>query len=268
MKNILLLVHDDAGQEARLTAALDMARALEGRLTCLDVVHVPAMIDGDYYAMDATSMLLADEREREAANRRTLEARLAGEGVAWTWVDATGDMAGCITDAAGLADLIVVNGSLASSDLADMQGIVGDVIRRSRTPVLAVPDAARGFDARGCALIAWDGSDPVVTTMRACVPLLKLAGEVRIFTVDDGSVRLPAEEAAVYLALYGIHSVLTRVEERHAPADRLIGEACAEAGASYCLMGGYSHSPIAEALFGGVTRRMLAHSSLPLILGH
>lgn len=29
-----------------------------------------------------------------------------------------------------------------------------------------------------------------------------------------------------------------------------------------------SRSPLAEALFGGVTRRMLGNSKLPLVLGH
>jgi nucleotide-binding universal stress UspA family protein len=33
-------------------------------------------------------------------------------------------------------------------------------------------------------------------------------------------------------------------------------------------MGAYGHSRIREALFGGVTRRMLTTSALPLILGH
>ena len=41
MKNILLLVHDDPGQEARVQAALDLTRALDGHLTCLDVAAMP-----------------------------------------------------------------------------------------------------------------------------------------------------------------------------------------------------------------------------------
>ena len=47
MKNVLLLIHDDAGQEARLQAALDVTRALEGHLTCLDVAIVPPVMGID-----------------------------------------------------------------------------------------------------------------------------------------------------------------------------------------------------------------------------
>jgi hypothetical protein len=39
MKNILLLVHDDVGQEARLQVALDVTRALTGHLESLDVAQ-------------------------------------------------------------------------------------------------------------------------------------------------------------------------------------------------------------------------------------
>jgi nucleotide-binding universal stress UspA family protein len=33
-------------------------------------------------------------------------------------------------------------------------------------------------------------------------------------------------------------------------------------------MGAYGHSRLREGLFGGVTRRMLADSPVPLLLGH
>ncbi len=52
MKNILLLVHDDEGQEARLQAALDLVRTLDGHLVCLDVTPFPVMA-GDFYVASA-----------------------------------------------------------------------------------------------------------------------------------------------------------------------------------------------------------------------
>ena len=49
MKTILLLVHDDAGQEARFQAALDVARAVGGHLMCIDVSIMPMFV-GDFYS--------------------------------------------------------------------------------------------------------------------------------------------------------------------------------------------------------------------------
>ncbi|AHE53587.1 MULTISPECIES: universal stress protein [Sphingomonadaceae] len=265
MKNILLLVHDDAGQEARLQAALDITRALQGHLNCVDVALMP-MLAGDYDATGAT-MLLADEREREAQNRTRLEERLAREAIQWDWINAVGDMAECITRASGLADLIVVNRKLDAFATPDMRGITGTIAIRSRKPLVAVPDDSRAFDTAGTALIAWDGSAPVMRTMQACVPLLKLAASVRLFTVDDGSEAVPAEEAATYLSRHDIHASIERVDGLDRKADTLIAEACEASGAAYCLMGAYSHGRLAETLFGGVTRRLLESCRLPLVLG-
>jgi nucleotide-binding universal stress UspA family protein len=33
-------------------------------------------------------------------------------------------------------------------------------------------------------------------------------------------------------------------------------------------MGAYAHSPLREALFGGVTRHVLAHADLPVLMRH
>ena len=82
MKNILVLVHKDAGQEARLQAALDLTRALDGHLICLDVVEVPT-VAGDFEESYAQSLMIADEQEREEKNRERIEARLANEAFLW-----------------------------------------------------------------------------------------------------------------------------------------------------------------------------------------
>jgi nucleotide-binding universal stress UspA family protein len=267
MKNILLLVHDDAGQEARFQTALDISRALEGHLMCLDVTQIPVIV-GDYYSGTAEATLLADERQRETENRTKMEARLAHEGVPWDWVDMTGAIADCVTYAAGLADLIVVNRKLDAFPTPDMRGVTGAIAVRSGKPVVAVPDDAKRFDTAGRALIAWDGSDPVMATMRVCIPLLRLAEAVHLFTVDDGSAGVSAEEAAAYLSRHDIHATIRRIHDRQHHADALILEECGVWRASYCLMGAFSHGRLTEALFGGVTRRMLATSSLPLVLGH
>ena len=41
-----------------------------------------------------------------------------------------------------------------------------------------------------------------------------------------------------------------------------------ELGADMLVMGAYQHSPLREFLFGGVTRHMLAHADLPMLLRH
>lgn len=267
MKNILVLAHDDAGQAARIQAALDLTRALGGHLTCLDVTPMPVSIP-DYYSSGASAMLLADERAQEAANRTRIQTRLDTENIAWDWADTTGDISECLVQAADLTDLIVVNRQLNGALWPDMRHIAGAIAVRSGKPLVAMPQDVDGFRANGRALIAWDGSEAVAATMRACVPLLQLASSVKIFCVEDGSDGVDAEDAAAYLSRCDIHAVVQRIHDRTHHADALIRIECSTWHADYCLMGAYGHGRLTEALFGGVTRRMLGESGIPLVLGH
>jgi nucleotide-binding universal stress UspA family protein len=265
MKTVLLLVHDDAGQEARLQAALDLTRALDGHLDCLDVCVVPVLMD-DCYAGAGVGVLLADEKAREGLNRTRLEARLAHEDVNWSWADATGQIAPALTEAAVLADLIVINRRLDVWPLPDMREIAGEVLLKSGRPILAVPEAARGIDLNGTALVAWDGSPAAEAALRAALPLLKLARDVVVFEVQDGSVRLSAEEAATYLSRHDIHATIEcapAVDER---AASILLDRIGRGDCGYVVMGGFGHSRFTQALFGGVTRKMLTESPIPVFL--
>ena len=124
MKNILLLVHDDAGQEARLQVALDVVRAVKGHLTCLDIA-VPVMLAGDFYTGAGEAVLLGEEHARESANRERTEERLKKEGVSWDWHDATGYPAPVIRQFADFADLVVLSGQLGEGAAQDARRMVG-----------------------------------------------------------------------------------------------------------------------------------------------
>lgn len=267
MKNILLLVHADEGQESRLQAALDLTRAFDGHLTCVDVSMYPMVVDDMYSGDYGTAMLLDDEREREGKNKSAIEARLAHEGVPWDWIDAVGNAADCVVNAANLADLIVLNRKLDAFTYPDMRDIASRILMHARKPVVAVPDTLKRFEP-GRALIAWDGQESVAATMRACVPLLQLVTDVRIFMAHRPHDNANADDAAEYLSRHGIKpSVRLWIDDGLRTIDALIEDECKDWRPDYILMGAYSHGRLMEA-FGGVTKRMLAHSKLPLVLGH
>lgn len=266
MKNILLLVHDDVGQEARLQAALDVTRAVGGHLTCVDVVEVPMVVDG-FYGGSGEMVLLDDARARETANKARLEARLAAEDVSWSFVDGCGDLGGCLVEASGTADLVVVNRKLDAFPSPDMRAIARDVLTDTHKLVLAVTDACSHFDATGRALVAWDGSRPAMTALQNAVPLLAMASVVKLVQIGTRDQGIAIEEAATYLSRHGIHA---EVEMR--PDTKAVGPALRQAardfGADWMVMGAYKHRPAAEFLFGGVTREMLSEAELPLLLAH
>lgn len=267
MKNILLLVHDDLGQEARFQAALDVGRAVGGHLTCLDVTILPTIVAPGYTGDAGFSILLADEHTRESANRARLEARMAKEDVPWDWVDATGEPTSCLKAEAALADLIVINCQLDDFSLPDMRAVAGGLIVASRCPVLAVPQGHERLDPDS-AMIAWDGSSAAAAALRAAVPLLRCATNVVLVEIDDGSVALPAEAAASYLSRHGVHATIRRLPSGHRNAAEIITTEASSGNFGYVVMGGFGHSRFVEALFGGVTRALLTNSPVPVFLAH
>ncbi|MBN8848855.1 MULTISPECIES: universal stress protein [unclassified Sphingomonas] len=266
MKNILLLVHDDAGQESRLQAALDLTRALDGHLECLSALPLPMVVGPA--GGDGVVMMVAEERAEEAAHKARIEPRLAAEGVNWSWVESSGYLPTCLFDAARIADLVVLNRRLERSDPIDMRYFATNVLSHTRALVVAVADTCEGFEAAGKALIAWDGSERAMATVQRAVPLLALAEAVKVVQVGDlDSSAIPMEDLATYLSRHGIRAEIESIADEGsiAVSVRLAAE---KFGASYIVMGAYGHHPMREALFGGVTRAMLTACSLPMVLGH
>lgn len=265
MKTILLLVHADPGQEARLRVAIHIARAINGHLACLEVAPLGAMEVGVLTGYDIARGVL-DGRSCEAENRSTLTARLSREDVSWSWTDAAGDMASVILAAADLADLIILSRALETARSPDMRAIASRIVMRSGAAVLAVPEMVPRF-ALDRALVAWDGGISAASALRAAIPLLNLAAAVEILSVSEGGATHDPQRAAAYLAHHGIRAGVKSVLHGMAPADTRIIEESVGWHADYVVMGAFGRGRLMES-FGGVTRRMLQDSRVPLLLHH
>lgn len=267
MKNVLVLLHDDDGQVARLQAALDLVRATDGHLTCLDVAALPA-IAADPYSSDATVMLLADERARESRNLAEVTRRLEREDIAFDVKEVTGDFAPAIEAAAALADVIVVNRAFDTFARSDLSALAADLIVKSGKPVLAVPQDCPALRAGGKALVAWDGSPSCVAALQAAAPLLKVAESVILLQVDEAADEASAREAAAYLSRHGAHPLLRFERARGRRIEEILLTEIKDRGSDYVVMGGFGHGRLREALFGGVTRQLLRESPVPLFIVH
>lgn len=269
MKTILLLAHDDDGQEARLQVALDVTRTVGGHLACLDVVTPPQVMAYAEYGGFVDSALISNEQDREHANRARLEARLMQEDVPWDWRETVGFKADTLEDAAGLADLIVLSSRLSDSAPSDMKQLAGQVARKSARPVLAVPMKAKGIDLTGPVLVAWNGSREADEALHDAIPLLRHSSRVILLEINEPGGAFAVEEAARYLSRNDVHAT---IEAAHrgigATICSTILDHAQAAGAAYIVMGAYGHSPVVETAFGGVTRSMLVQSDLPLLLAH
>lgn len=264
MKNVLVLLHDDEGQESRLQAALDVTRAIDGHLVGLEVVIPPAVVTD--FAGTAEGMVLEYAVEHESENRARIVARLEKEDVPFSMIDAMGTPGDALQEAADLADLVVVTARPGEHTPSDARHTVSDVVVKAHRPVLAVPPECKGINLRGKALVAWDGSHAAGEALRGALPLLQLTSAVAVLQVDpDGE--LEAEDAAEYLSRHGIHAKVVQCGPESTVAATILTRA-QHFEAAYVVMGAYGHSRVLETLFGGVTVGMLDKSEIPLLLAH
>ena len=103
--------------------------------------------------------------------------------------------------------------------------------------------------------------------MTAALPWLARAEAVRILTAEEYQRRGPAAaDLATYLALHDIAAEIATFR----PLDRDVGagllQAAGEFGADLLAMGAYSHSRLRQLLLGGVTRHVLEHAKLPVLM--
>ena len=269
MKSILLYVNDDDGQDNRMAAALAVAHQQHGHLSCIQITPV-----SDYVAIDpfggayGLKMLYENIAERAGETRSRVETLLTKEKIGWDWWSDDEGIAASIVSRSQLADLVILSlPDHSRSKSGHPLTLVADVSIHSRTPVLAVPTAGEVFDPVGTAMIAWNGSPEAAHAIRAALPLLNRASEVQVVSFDEDQ-NFPMADVERYLTAHG---VATRCNE-HKLNGHTVGEALchisAAHSAAYIVMGAYGHTRFREAVLGGVSRHMLMHSPVPLLLAH
>src|SRR3546814_18170828 len=114
MKSVLLHINRDSGQKSRLQAALDLVRAQEGHLTCVQVTPIQ-----QYVAMDpfggsfVLPANLEELRAEEGLFREQTAERLAREGVSWDWQHYNGDLVQTLLSASRIAAVTILTRTMA-----------------------------------------------------------------------------------------------------------------------------------------------------------
>jgi nucleotide-binding universal stress UspA family protein len=267
-----ILVHADSAPafETRLQAALDIARAVDGHIhlhinTPFQRFVAMDPFGGAYLAAQAIEQAAA----RETALAERLVTRMDREDVPWNIESSSSEPVDALVSAARLADLVVVTLTTREDDGPLVSAMpVGALAVGARAPVLAIPSDRKSFMVSGKAMVAWDGSHESANALRAAVPMLMLADEVRLVTVADKTDGFPATDALRYLAHYGIRPELHESKRTHPTIEETLDAIAADLAVDWVAMGAYGHSRLRETVFGGVTRYFLDFARYPLLLVH
>ena len=135
-------------------------------------------------------------------------------------------------------------------------------------PTLVVSDKAH-FDTADRVMIAWNGSLEASRAVFGAMPLLHLATQVSIFAAPQYDIEdVDPTDLAEFLSWHGIpaHPVVAPKDE-HSTGAALVS-AASEQRATLIVMGAYTHSRLRQSFLGGVTRHLLTHTPVPLLMSH
>jgi nucleotide-binding universal stress UspA family protein len=211
------------------------------------------------------------ERADALEQRFRAELPLSGLDGEWHMLDRA-DLAELI-QLSKAADLTIL-GQYPGSDSGGATWLhPDDVMVEAGRPVLVVPYAGAVESVGKRVLIAWNGTRECNRALHDALPLIGGAEAVTVMHVGAQQADLdrdrPSLERIVrHLARHGIEA---RAEESLHPAisvrDALLSRA-ADLGADMIVAGAYHHSRLRETLLGGVSRDLLDHMTIPLLMSH
>lgn len=272
------LTYPDATPDRAIRSGVALARRVGGDLTFMTIrVDLPQLHNPLANALLDLDRLSDMEQARSAANAE-LEAacaRIAGEIFqkplrTETVCAKLYEEADAIAKAGRTRDMTLV--AIGPAVLAD-RDLAETVLFGSGRPVLVYPETAEitAGDNFGCVAIAWDGSRAAARAVADGLPLLKAAGEVRIFTAlgeKPQTVKGTADELVRHLRTHGIEA---GVDER-LDHDRAIGcrlsDYIEETNPDLLVMGGYGHARLREFVLGGATEAVLGAPPCPVLMSH
>ncbi|HTJ63272.1 MAG TPA: universal stress protein [Alphaproteobacteria bacterium] len=280
LRALLMPVTGHHADDAALRVALELGRAFGSHLSAICLKPDP--VDIVRYVADWTAPVTTGELVAAVENEADAAAADAGkafaawrernglpagdeshDGVTVSWHERTGAPGTILRDTARFADLVIMRG-LGASGPVEGEAMLDAVLFDAGRPVLLTPSESTGGPILDTALVAWAGGREELRAITAALPILAKMRRVEIRTGGDCDMG----ELVTYLGRHGIQAGTARLQsgEKHV-ADALLGEAKA-LSASLLVMGAYHHSRTREAVFGGTTRQIISHVSLPVLLAH
>jgi CrcB protein len=174
------------------------------------------------------------------------------------FIDVEGDIVQLVAGRGRRSDVVVVPGGEHTQ--RSCHALHAAIFDTSRT-VLVVPPQCSGNFGRVVA-VAWKDDVSAPKAAFAAMAVLAKAEAVHV-------LRAKAQEATIppILQEHGIQAQAHAVDGYGTVGEQLLRKAH-ELGADLIVMGAYAHCEWREALLGGVTRHMLDHTDLPLLMRH
>jgi len=271
MAGVILVVLDHpAAAQALLRAARQLAENNGAtRINALAVRAPPeTMISPSEEVLTAEreAMMRAAEADRVAKVRQVFDAWVADipAAIRAEWIDTDGIAELLVEERGRRADYIVVEQPSRQDYGISWHGLRAALFTTNR-PVLLVPHQYAGTFGRRIA-IAWRNDERATKTVLTALRCFRQPERVFVLTGTRAGAATP--ELPSILAEHSVNAELHEMPIGSGPFGEALLRKAHELGADMLVMGAYQHTPLRELLLGGVTRYMLNHADLPVLMQH
>jgi nucleotide-binding universal stress UspA family protein len=275
-KTILVHINDTRRTEAVLGPAMHLARRDNAHLIGLHVyASMPAPPLAMAYGAQVLGQVMARERKDAEEIAAAFAAATANQSFVPEWQSLKVphvDLAGVVMDHGRSADLIVAGQTDPDWDLSPLMDFPERLALESGRPVLVVPYAGRFGEIGRNVVVAWKPGRESARAVFDALPILLAAEKVHILEIREkgrnANALAPDTTIAAALARHGIKpSVRTSVLGDIGVGDEILSR-LSDLDADLLVMGAYGHSRMRELVFGGVTRHIARHMTVPTLFSH
>jgi nucleotide-binding universal stress UspA family protein len=273
-KTILVHLNDSRRVEKVLEPAAQLAARFNAHLIGL---HVCSAVPASPIPMASSALgsIIAAERRNSEAIAEAFKRMTKGQPYVAEWQlqkVSHLNLASVVMERGRAANLIVAGQTDPEWDLSPVMDFPEHLALESGRPVLVIPYAGRYSTIGRRVIIAWKASRESARAVFDALPLLFDAEAVHILEIkqrgDDASTLAPDTSIAASLARHGIKpEVRTSVAADISVGDEILSRA-ADLDADLLVMGAYGHSRFRELVFGGATRHIAKHMTLPTLFSH
>jgi nucleotide-binding universal stress UspA family protein len=286
---VLLPVSGSSADKEAFAMALSVGRMFDAHLVGLhvrpdarrDIASLAGSDGGMTAGIDTMLNQMetdADAREKTAtdawqlfcAQNNIASAETPREtGVTAEWVIETGTEADWVAEYGRTADMIVVarGEETWGPDYVLMEAALMDTGK----PVLVAPrlDVAAA-PVTGVVGVAWKDTREAGAAVRAASPFLRKAGRIIVFIVpeDEGDGDKSHLRLVRMLRWHNANVSIQSLQPGEGSAASVLMDTSVKAGCGLLVMGGYGHTRLREAVFGGFTRAVLESAPLPVLMAH
>jgi len=272
-----ILVH--VGSSAR-QGCVDVATSLAARNGAhLVGLHVSTQPDIPPYieAQLGAEVVAAQVRNAEELRvecKAAFDLAVGASGPSAEWRTLEGDLVDTIQMIGRSADLVIVGQSDPDGPaVVGGEDVAGRLALTLGRPVLAVPYAGSYGPVGKRVMVAWDGSRAAARALGDALPLMQEAEMVSVLSVNpdpsaSGCKPATGADIVTHLARHGIKAEAQHIQAQDMEAGAMMLSRAADFGADLFVMGAYGHARWRELVMGGVTRHMLEHMTVPVLMAH